>query len=796
MTEEQIKLTIGALLHDIGRLLYRSGVDDKNYGAVGYNYLKNEIGITDETILHCVRYHDSVALSNASQELNNAAYIVTIAKSIASSSDKKKRCNDDETEPLAPLQSVFNLLNGNNAKLVYNPTALSMEQVNYPTESNISFTKEYYKDVINSLLVLLKKVEYTESFINKLMELLEEKLSFVPTFTEKDEICDISLFEHLKLTAAIALCVNQYLKDNDISDIKGTLFEHKDEFCATKAFCLYSMDVSGIQDFIYTISTTDALKILRARSFYLEIMMEHIINGVLTETKLSRLNLIYSGGGHCYLLIPNTAKTKSAVIEYNNRINDWLLMQFSISLFVADGLCECSSNDLNNNPSGSYSNIFMTVSDRISAKKNNRYSPSKIIELNKQEDTNRVRECRICKRADSTINDEGECSVCSALKHFSKSILYDDYFIVSKDEEKTALPLPLGYYLVSATEEDIKKAEASNDVDIYLYAKNKVYNGTLPTTKLWVGSYSSGKSFEQMAKEARGIDRIGILRADVDSLGHAFVAGFNNDKNDNKYVTISRTAMLSKHLSLFFKLYINTLLSNSVSSIDGKKNKINRNVTICYSGGDDLFIVGAWNEVIEAAIDIKEAFAQYTQGTLTVSGGIGIYQDSYPLSAIAYEVSELEEKSKKISGKDAITLLEDGYTHTELKQGNSKADIIISDGTYKWDEFINCVLSEKLKMIEEFFESSEDRGKNFLYNLLELIRGRSEKINFARYVYLLSRLEPADLHDEDSKKSIAEYRKFSTKMFEWLQNDKDSRELKTAINLYVYLSREVQNDNQ
>lgn len=33
-----------------------------------------------------------------------------------------------------------------------------------------------------------------------------------------------------------------------------------------------------------------------------------------------------------------------------------------------------------------------------------------------------------------------------------------------------------------------------------------------------------------------------------------------------------------------------------------------RNATIVYSGGDDVFIVGAWNEVIELSIDLQEKF--------------------------------------------------------------------------------------------------------------------------------------------------------------------------------------------
>lgn len=74
----------------------------------------------------------------------------------------------------------------------------------------------------------------------------------------------------------------------------------------------------------------------------------------------------------------------------------------------------------------------------------------------------------------------------------------------------------------------------------------------------------------------------------------------------------------------------------------------------------------------------------------------------------------------------------------------------------------------------------------FLYRLLELIRSQAEKINFARYVYLLSRMEPKE--DEEEKRKA--YQKFSQNMYRWIKSERDCRQLKTAITLYVYWSRE------
>lgn len=179
-----------------------------------------------------------------------------------------------------------------------------------------------------------------------------------------------------------------------------------------------------------------------------------------------------------------------------------------------------------------------------------------------------------------------------------------------------------------------------------------------------------------------------------------------------------------------------------------EKCKEKRNAAIVYSGGDDIFIVGAWDDVIELSVDVRKSFSKYTENTLTLSAGIGIYHPSYPISAVAEEVSHMEDVSKDFPGKNAVTLFEDGESHEMSGQDVSKK---ISDGTYSWMDFENGVIEEKLRVLKNFFDQTEDYGKTFMYHLLELIRNQRERINFARYVYLLARMEPSA---EDSIEKI------------------------------------------
>ena len=178
--------------------------------------------------------------------------------------------------------------------------------------------------------------------------------------------------------------------------------------------------------------------------------------------------------------------------------------------------------------------------------------------------------------------------------------------------------------------------------------------------------------------------------------------------------------------------------------------------------------MGAWNDVIEAFIDLKLSFEKFTQNTITISGGIGVYPAKYPVNIMAEEVAELEEYSKHMDGKNAVTVFAEGHT-------------------YGWDIFLEKVIGEKLKIIRDFFEISEDRGKAFLYHILELLRNEEGRFNRARYVYLLSRMEP---EEEDGRQQREAYRLFSRKMYQWAGDEEERRELITAIYLYVYGTRE------
>ena len=156
--------------------------------------------------------------------------------------------------------------------------------INYPSNEKVRFSKDFYMKIRQNITDNLRGIDWNDEYVNSLLAVLEANLSYVPSSTAKAELADISLFDHIKFTAAVASCIYDYL-NVETTDYKAELFTKEKEFYDKKAFLLCSLDISGIQKFIYTITSKNALRTLRARSFYLEMMMEHIIDMILETFK-------------------------------------------------------------------------------------------------------------------------------------------------------------------------------------------------------------------------------------------------------------------------------------------------------------------------------------------------------------------------------------------------------------------------------------------------------------------------------------------------------------------------------
>lgn len=778
MNTDTFLATCLGLLHEIGRILdqdtIRSLIDDEEIlnNLLYFSYQKEATsGLPANSICHLVNMADRI-VTRAELHPDEGQDIEKLMKKI------------DRTKP---LYAVFNNLNISRRKdrksFYYQPWPLS-ENINYPTDKpGYKLSEEDYSKLAKRLKDELSNINFRQKSVNSLLSILENTICFIPSNIMQTDTADIPLYDHCKMTAAIASCIQEYLSYNKRTDYAYEL-TNEEAFCTEKVFLMLSGDFSGIQSFIYNIASEGALKSLRSRSFFLELTMEHIVDELLKAGGVSRANLIYSGGGHCYILLPNTARVKENIDNLLVTVNKWLRKGFGTRLYYAGAYTECSANDLMNIPfqDAPYEQIFRSLSRSLSAIKMTRYTPEELIELNSSPVRDGTRECRVCGTENRLLKSDDICYWCNSFERLSNTLLQKDLAILISRQETPEFPhikLPgltgelFCYFANTGDAEELKNAMNIERI----YTKNRSCPQLTDSIRLYMGDYVFNGKIDRLINE-NGPRRIAIMRADVDNLGLAFISGFTrpdeNSETKNRYNTLSRTAAFSRQLSLFFKYHINFLLEGKEGSYHiqvGNEHNEKKKVVTVYSGGDDVFLIGGLKDILESVILLQNAFSRYTCNSLSISFGIGLFPVKYPIYRSAVETEELESLAKQNEDKNSISLFS-----------------VKGDHIYKLDTFKNKVLEDKLVKLNKFFSynsETRERGNSFLFRLMQLIKNSDDRINIARYAFLLARLEPSGGNEEYRQL----YNDFSKVMYDWILKPADRKELLTAIYIYIYLTR-------
>ena len=281
MNELTLQATFAGLLHDIGKLVWRAGLGKRTHAFAGAEYLKAHFADPKaQNFLACVQYHHEKELRAASLPANHPAYITCAADSIAASIDRRGiESGNQDYDVSQPLLSIFSHLNGEHPKQFVAPIQLS-GSVPFPV-SAASAAKADYEQLFRHFEQGLSHIGYGAEWLNALLALLEECTSTVPASTYRAQSEDVSLYDHLKVTAAVSACISEYLLAQKIDNYRDYLQSPNADFHKTNVFLLYTADISGIQKFIYTVATRGAQRALRSRSFFLELFMENYIDLVL-----------------------------------------------------------------------------------------------------------------------------------------------------------------------------------------------------------------------------------------------------------------------------------------------------------------------------------------------------------------------------------------------------------------------------------------------------------------------------------------------------------------------------------
>ncbi len=769
MKDDFLTLIRGALLHDIGKVVQRANENPtlKKHTEWGYEWLKENLQ-DDSVALAALAHHytkdDDYAMTS------NFGLIWYEADNLASAERKEReRLEESKWHSEVAIASPFSRINNPNRldekpSLSYLPLKSNKKTIETFQKEPFASTEDY-KEILKAFEKDINNPEIPKPPpVDFLLMVLEKHFSHIPSITMKiydglkkeeikDKHPDISLYDHLKLTAAIAGCMyhycsetfpekwknNELLRDeilNDPKDIKQ------------KPYVLIGGDISGVQKFIYTITSKGALKSLKGRSFYLELLSEHTISRIIEALNLTRCNLIFSGGGHFYILSHNTPSSLAMIEKIKKEIDDYLFEEFKGNLQLHLVWEEFNPEEFKNT-----SELWGRLSNKLEYYKKKKWGDrlQDVLKVEMPHDTAFTRYCEVCFSEDIELRElkRGEdvvygaiCRSCKAqfeLGEALKKISEKEFPVLYKfdaEPKEYTIKIDNAFYLLKTGWDksihlDAKAVYRINDRNAKHYSHPcSIY---LPT-----GLYQHKKLDELVDTLGTfGVDRIGVLRMDLDNLGKIFSQAIPEDNR-----TFSRLASISRSFNNFFKYHLNFISEGR--EIDettdvaerGIKNNC-RMLAIVYSGGDDVFLIGHWLEVTEAAIDINIYFRKYTGNKfITISGGIAINHEKYPVYQYAREAEEAERLAKKDS-KNAIVLF-----------GNRR---------FKWDD-IEKVLDRVrlfcrfLKREKNYLLADEDKlPKTFFYRLLALARRFKEDgvLILPKAAYLMSRARFGKGKDED-----------------------------------------------
>jgi CRISPR-associated protein Csm1 len=487
---------------------------------------------------------------------------------------------------------------------------------------------------------------------------------------------DVSLFDHARVSAAIAIC---------LADLPQPSLGANDEVVAL----LIGGDVSGVQDWLYTIGSSGAAKSLRGRSVYLQLLSEIVALYVLDTLGLPSCNLLYVGGGNFYVLAPVAAAAQLGPLQRD--ISARLLAMHGGALYMALGHSAVTRAELVGHK---ISATWGRVNQVVSARKRQRFSELDEVQMAKAigsalEGTGKLEDsCAICRRPieegegaqpvdeDDDTKGARTCELCESFSVLGRRLPFVTFLAIAKlgtadyDGERInnwrAGFRAFGYDVqfvehaqYSRHGWSIEPSRVPELVRIYYWGSENLSefpgNPDLGAT-VWIyrplaqaaplhrsDTNETVATFDQL--KAEGIQRWGVLRMDVDNLGKIFQQGLTDS-------SLSRVVSLSAQLRLLFEGYVPLLMV---------QYNVNHPLStyLMYAGGDDLFVVGGWSHLPELASLVRNALVKFAVDNprVTISGGISIALDGkYPVYQAARAAGRAEEMAKD-AGKNRLAFL-------------------------------------------------------------------------------------------------------------------------------------------
>lgn len=721
MNDQTMIATLAALLHDLGKFWQRAGRPGPHYEA-------SAAFVDQFEQLFPYAWKDDIrdgAGNHHRLARNEVEKIVKIADWLASAEREElaiARSDSDKT-PLLPVTARVEMREEKPRdwqRWGFCLNALDLEErcVFPTTEAQVS--SDNYHELWGRFEVEARRLGHITDYFNLagFLALLRKYGSFIPSATpwEADEeyrtLPDISLYDHLKVTSAIAICLTRLYPDH-----LEALYRRDNAVKQKTVACLLRADFSGIQNFLYRITRAEptgefrnTAKRLRGRSFFLALLADVTADWLARELELSPANILFCGAGRLDLLISADNATRQKLDKLNHRLQHWLAGKFHCELGIQVATVDLILSDFED-----LERALATLDDKLAREKRQKFRDA--LESSQffvtREPLYHV--CNYCHVTPLPGPEAEPCSTCRLQRDLGGKLPRTQYlaylhgngkdFPLSDGAVTIDLSEPFGVRVALLSSEEAAKVvqtAAGRTEKINLYRLNdtdflhedhpvnvscgfKFLGNAAPFAKQRIDPIKAGKEpiesgevldFDEVAFMSSGTRLLGVLKADVDYLGQVFGLGVEPK-------SISRIATLSSTLDFFFAGWINRICEQlahkwhtDTQNENSLKGKVDGLFYIVYSGGDDLLILGPWDAIVALSQRLYSDFCRYTcqNPNISLSAGILLVKPRFPIQRFAQLAGEQLEQSKTVG------------EHQDRPGLNRKDRVTLFGETVRWQE--------------------------------------------------------------------------------------------------------------
>lgn len=716
-------LHLAALLHDIGKFRMRHTQPNKRHQEHSYEFVNEDFfsscgtAFTD-AIRHHHPEHDPGCPTNQLQHLIEKQVI--LADRLSASEHKDEGREREDLDQSALVSPMSRLIGSTNNEYHYPLTPLTLDRNTIIPEPSVEVNQEAYtalwKDFIAAFGRLTENATYTPAaHYQTIVALLRKYTARMPSSQPKEPSDpDISLYDHLRTTAAIAACIGREL--TEVEDVEAQLCSPKDPKRKKQKICeLIKGDISGIQNFLYEIPSDGAARQLRGRSFYIQLLTEVIAHYVLRTFKLPITNLILSSGGHFFILAPYTeTQTKLDALRQSISEKLWTLHRGDIACLLAS--TPITADDF---APTHFPDKWRDVSIAAQPRKQRKWS-----ELGHQAMFENLFEPSQKKTEHWNFDALGQKLRNAAF--FVTFEIPEQPIPETPDWQSTFRAFGSEVHIRTETDATPTAPAGTKHVTVYNLGDRDFLKDTakfqwqgipvsydFKTLPQVIAHNPDGRvaDYDDLADASKGAKWLGALRMDVDDLGTVF----SKEKLEN--ATISRLATLSDALRLFFEGYIPELC-RAYNTEQPKEI-----LELIYAGGDDLFLVGGWSALPEIAKKLRSEFRHFVTGNhVTLSGGIAIEHKKYPLYQFAERSDEAEKGAKRLSRLNAEGKPDKKNAISFLRTPMSWEDF---DYVSKWHQtFLEALTTDRplphgmLTRLNQIYSPQELKGKRWAWRSL------------------------------------------------------------------------------